>query len=91
MAIKEAPYCAVLQGATLFCVTDESIICLKHLIINHIKIFSLPVVIQGIRGLVGVEVQIQNALFVMAKFENFCKIGSFGPVYFFKCYYIFSL
>lgn len=47
MANRAAPYCAVLQGATLFYVTEENINFLKHLIVNHIQLFSLPVVIQG--------------------------------------------
>jgi hypothetical protein len=81
MANKAAPYCAVQQRATLFYVTDENIIFLKHLMINHGKLFSLPVLIQGTRGLLGVELQIQNTLFANSKFENLYKTGSFGPVY----------
>jgi len=64
MAYKAAPYCTVLQGATLYCVTGENIISFKHLISNHIKLFSIPAVIQGTRGPVGVELQIQNTLIV---------------------------
>lgn len=55
MANRAAPYCAVLQDATLLCVTEENIICLKHLFINHLKLFSLPVVIHGTRRLVEVD------------------------------------
>lgn len=82
---------AVLQGAKFFYATEENIFCLKHLIINHIKLFPLPAVIQATRGLVGVGVQIQNTLFAIPKFENICKTGSFGRVYIFKFCHIFSL
>jgi hypothetical protein len=67
MANKAKPYYAVLQDATLFYATVENIICLKHLIINHIKLFSLPVVIQGTRGLVNLAVHIHNILFAIPK------------------------
>ena len=70
MANKATPFYAVLQDVTLFCDTEENIIFLKHLNIKHVKLFYLPVVIQGTLGLVGLEVQIQNSLFAIPKFEN---------------------